>query len=304
MTSDPFQIELDDLANLQEPILASVTASEDDGGSRRVGIVGHACAAKWRTLELRQLRVLQRSFGRLTADQQSTPLSRCASQRTRFAPRVRKATELQRRIRPRLSRVAARACRGSSGSAKAMAARSAPGGNRAQPQPHRREDGVVTMVGHRRLYGQARADEVSKRPMEHLAGYIQGGYPAATIKPAPISGYLGPAVASRAADSLDVFVVDADGLLAVTTMDGNRLVQLANARSPLHRHRSSCGPCRIADRGPTGGQCQRQPPLRAVDPVPAGSRFLARRRDGSPHGREHARGARQARRYGPAPTAF
>lgn len=45
---------------------------------------------------------------------------------------------------------------------------------------------------------------------------IRGGHPVAGIKNAG-EGYIGPAVASRGADLLDVFVVDGDGLLAVTT---------------------------------------------------------------------------------------
>jgi len=50
------------------------------------------------------------------------------------------------------------------------------------------------------------------------AVYIQGGCPAGGIKEGSNGGYLGPAVASRGPDTLDVFVVRNDGRLAVTTL--------------------------------------------------------------------------------------
>jgi hypothetical protein len=46
---------------------------------------------------------------------------------------------------------------------------------------------------------------------------IRGGYPTGGIKQSTDGGYIGPAIASRGADSLDVFVVRSDGRLAVTT---------------------------------------------------------------------------------------
>lgn len=46
---------------------------------------------------------------------------------------------------------------------------------------------------------------------------IRGGHPVAGIKQNADEDYIGPAVASRGADLLDVFVVDRDGLLAATT---------------------------------------------------------------------------------------
>jgi hypothetical protein len=54
------------------------------------------------------------------------------------------------------------------------------------------------------------------------AAYVQGGSPTGGIKPTADGGYLGPAVASRGPDMLDVFVVRTDGRLAVTTL-GNGL---------------------------------------------------------------------------------
>ena len=46
---------------------------------------------------------------------------------------------------------------------------------------------------------------------------IRGGHPVAGLKHSTDEDYIGPAIASRGADLLDVFVVDDDGLLAVTT---------------------------------------------------------------------------------------
>ncbi len=50
------------------------------------------------------------------------------------------------------------------------------------------------------------------------AVYIQGGYPSGGIKPTADGGYLGPAVASRGPNTLDLFVVQSNGRLAVTTL--------------------------------------------------------------------------------------
>jgi hypothetical protein len=51
---------------------------------------------------------------------------------------------------------------------------------------------------------------------------IRGGSPVGGLKLETDGGYVGPAIASRASDLLDVFVVRADGRLAVTTWaDGN-----------------------------------------------------------------------------------
>ncbi|MGB7068431.1 MAG: M12 family metallopeptidase [Pyrinomonadaceae bacterium] len=50
----------------------------------------------------------------------------------------------------------------------------------------------------------------------------RGGFPTGGIKPSTDGGYIGPAIASRGANSLDVFVVRDDGRLAVTTLsNGN-----------------------------------------------------------------------------------
>lgn len=51
------------------------------------------------------------------------------------------------------------------------------------------------------------------------AVYVQGGYPTGGIKQAAEGRHIGPAVASRGADSLDVFVVRSDGRLAFTTLN-------------------------------------------------------------------------------------
>jgi hypothetical protein len=48
--------------------------------------------------------------------------------------------------------------------------------------------------------------------------YVRDGVPAGGIKQAADQSYLGPAIAARTADSLDVFVVLASGTLAVTTL--------------------------------------------------------------------------------------
>ena len=52
--------------------------------------------------------------------------------------------------------------------------------------------------------------------------YVRDGYPSGGIKPAMNGdGFIGPGIASRGAFSLDIFVVGADGVLAVTTLSGD-----------------------------------------------------------------------------------
>jgi astacin (peptidase family M12A) len=54
------------------------------------------------------------------------------------------------------------------------------------------------------------------------AVYVQGGGPATGIKQTANGDYLGAAVASRGADSLDVFVVRTDGKLSITSLSNGQ----------------------------------------------------------------------------------
>ena len=61
---------------------------------------------------------------------------------------------------------------------------------------------------------------------------IRGGHPVVGLKHSTDEDYIGPAIASRGADLLDVFVVDDDGLLAVTTWSQRQLGR-SGRRSPV-----------------------------------------------------------------------
>jgi hypothetical protein len=90
----------------------------------------------------------------------------------------------------------------------------------SDPSAVSRGDGQIDVVA---IYSTGRP--VRTRYANNAWGfwlYVTDGVPEGGLKQAPDGSYVGPAIASRTADSIDVFVVRGDGRLAVTSLSGGR----------------------------------------------------------------------------------